>query len=164
MEIIKENGNLTLIWHSPVSTLTSVKKNKRYHSFRVTFPLDLKNYIEHNVGSLEKISFYEVPFTSLCPKSFGLNDSIVPGLIPPEHNSHVVIIDSGTKLPKGSEHVADVKLVSFKKESQLFMTLSKKVFLFKSMDVDVKFMLKYSLFYDCYVDDYVLMVSVVAGN
>ena len=156
MEICKDRNNkLMLIWSIPIQVLTTVKKDKKYHSFKVSFPLDLKNYIERNIGSLEKIEFYKIPSTSVIVSGHDGADGV---------NGSGIAIATGGPLPDGSELVSDPNLVSFKKKSQLFVTLPKKVSMFKNLDANVKSMLKYSLVYDYNVGDYILLVNVVNSD
>ena len=148
MEIVKEASNkLKLIWEIPIQTLKYIKDDKEYYSFRASFPIDLKNYIESNIGSLDKIDFYEIDLSS------DVLDTSEVGRIP-------TIIGTGV-IPAGAVQVASSKLVSFKKKGQLFVTLPKKVSLFKNLDVNKKYVLKYYLVYDYNVKDYILLVDVL---
>jgi len=156
VEILKDDYNkLVLSWDIPIQTMTTVKNDKEYHSFRVSFPLDLKNYIESNVGSLDKIDFYEAAIAS---PAINVPDKIQNDFV---RGSTVTFVAIGGSLPAGAVCVASPKLVSFKKKGQLFVTLPKKVSLFKNLDVNVKSMLKYLLVYDNNVKDYLLLVDVI---
>lgn len=147
MEILKDDKNkLMLIWTMPIQTMTTVKNDKSYHSFKVSFPSDLKKYIERNGNSLDTVDFYE------------WDNEYDDGVGVPEFTTFIAI---GGSLPDGAKLVASPKLVSFKKKSQLFVTLPKKVHLFKSLNAGVKSVLNYSLVYNSSVDDYVLLVDVV---
>ena len=148
MEILKDDKNkLMLIWTMPIQTMTTVKNDKSYHSFKVSFPSDLKKYVESNGNSLDTVDFYA--------STNAKGDA---------HGEVTTVIDVGGSLPPGAELVASPKLVSFEKKGQLFVTLPKKVDLFKSLKAGVKAMLNYSLVYDSSVGDYVLLVAVVDSD